>query len=49
MLPALPLGLFFLSLLCWWRARSLRLEPLLKSFQAQIDLDILAIQQAQAA
>ena len=49
MLPALPLGLLFLSLLCWWWARSLRLEPLLKSFQAQIQLDILAIQQAQAA
>jgi hypothetical protein len=49
MLPALPLGLFFLSLLFWWWARSLRLEPLLKSFQAQIQLDILAIQQVQAA
>ena len=30
MLPALPLGLFFLSLLFWWWACSLRLEPLLK-------------------
>ena len=47
-LPALPLGLFLLSVLCWWWARSLRLEPILSSFQAQIRLDILAIQQAQA-
>jgi hypothetical protein len=47
-LPALPLLLFLLSVLCWWWARSLRLEPLLERFQAQIELDILAIQQAQA-
>jgi hypothetical protein len=48
LLPAVPLGFFFLSLLCWWWARSLRLEPPLKVFQTQIQLDVLAIQQAQA-
>ncbi|PIT80230.1 hypothetical protein [Limnohabitans sp. 15K] len=48
MLPALPLGLFFLSALCWWWARSLRLEPIFSNFQAQIQLDMLAIQQAQS-
>ena len=47
LLPALPLGLFLLSVFCWLWARSLRLEPLMKSFQTQIQLDILAIQQTQ--
>jgi hypothetical protein len=48
MLPALPSGLLLVSVLCWVRARSLRQEPLWKNFQAQIQLDILAIQQAQS-
>jgi hypothetical protein len=47
-LPAMPLGFFFLSVLFWWWARRLRLEPFLKGFQTQIDLDILALQPAQA-
>jgi len=47
MLPALPMGFFLFSVLCWLWARSLRLEPLMKSFQTQIQLDILAIQQTQ--
>lgn len=48
MLPALPLGLLFVSMLCWWWAQSVRQEPFWKSFRAQIQLDILAIQQAQS-
>jgi hypothetical protein len=48
LLPTLPLGLFFISGLFFWWARSFRQEPLLKSFQAQIQLDMLAIQQAQS-
>lgn len=48
MLPALPAGLLGVSVLCWMWARSLRQEPLWKNFQAQIQLDILAIQQAQS-
>jgi hypothetical protein len=47
-MPTLPLGLLGVSVLCWWWGRSLRQEPLLKSFQTQIQLDILAIQQAQS-
>jgi len=47
-LPTLPLGLFFISAFCWWKARTLRLEPFLKSFQDQIQLDLMAIRQAQA-
>jgi hypothetical protein len=47
-LPAVPLGLFFLSALCWWWARRMRMALVLQDFQTQIQLDILAIQQAQA-
>lgn len=48
MLPALPLGLMFVSVLCGWWASRLRQEPIWKNFQAQIQLDILALQQAQS-
>jgi positive regulator of sigma E activity len=46
---ALPLGLGLCSLLCWWWARTWRQAPILQELQAQIHLDILALQKAQAA
>jgi len=49
LLTALPLGLFLLSAWCWWWGRSFRYEPFLKMFQAQIQLDILAVQEANSA
>lgn len=48
LLPTLPLALLFVSGLCWWWASRCRQEPLMKNFQEQIRLDIVAIQQAQS-
>jgi hypothetical protein len=48
-LLALPVACLLLSGLCWWWARSQRLQPLLKDIQAQIALDIQAIRQVQSA
>lgn len=44
-LLALPVTCFFLSGLCWWQARSQRLQPLLQEIQTQIALDLRAIRQ----
>ncbi len=48
-LLALPAGSLATSALCWWWARSLRLQPVLSEIQTQIQLDIQAIQQGHAA
>jgi hypothetical protein len=48
-LLALPVGSLAISVFCWWRARSLRLQPVLSEIQTQIQLDIQAIQQGHAA
>lgn len=45
-LLALPAGLGFVGVMCWWRARSLRPHPLFKDIHTQIQMDMLAIQQA---
>ncbi len=47
-LLALPVASLFLSGLCWWWARTQRLQPLLQDIQAQIALDLLAIRQVQS-
>jgi hypothetical protein len=44
-LLALPMACLFLSGLCWWWARTHRLQPLLQDIQAQIALDLQAIRQ----
>jgi hypothetical protein len=44
-LLALPAAFLTLSALCWWWARTQRLQPLLQDIQAQIALDIQAIRQ----
>jgi hypothetical protein len=46
-LLALPLTLLVLSGLCWAWARRLRTRPLLDDIKGQLQLDLLAIQQAQ--
>lgn len=46
-LLALPLSLLGLSGLCWVRARSLRTRPVMNDIQEQLQLDMLAIRQAQ--
>jgi len=46
-LLALPAATLLVSALCWWGARRLRVQPLLQDIQAQIALDIRAIQQSQ--
>ena len=48
-LLALPIACLSLSGLCWWWARSLRLQPLLQDIQAQIALDLQAIRQVHSA
>ena len=48
-LLALPSACLLLSGLCWWWARSLRLQPLLQDIQAQIALDLQAIRQLHSA
>ncbi len=48
-LLALPSACLLLSGLCWWWARSLRLQPLLQDIQAQIALDLQAIRQVHSA
>lgn len=48
-LLALPLGTLVISLLCWWWARSLHLQPILSEIWTQIQLDIQALQQAETA
>jgi hypothetical protein len=44
-LLALPIACLSLSGLCWWWARTQRLQPLLQDIQAQIALDLQAIRQ----
>jgi hypothetical protein len=48
-LPALPAACLCWSGLCWWGARAQRLQPLLQDIQAQIALDLQAIQQVRSA
>lgn len=48
-LPVLPLTLAVLSGLCWVHARRLHTRPVLDEIKAQIQLDMLAIQQAQTS
>ena len=48
-LLALPSACLLLSGLCWWWARTLRLQPLLQDIQAQIALDLQAIRQVHSA
>ena len=48
-LLALPVTCGVLSGLCWWLARTQRLQPLLKDIQAQIALDLQAIRQVHSA
>lgn len=48
-LLALPLGLLVISGLCWAWGLSLRSRPMLDDIKAQIQLDILAIEQTQAS
>jgi hypothetical protein len=48
-LLALPVSTLVISVLCWWWARSMRLQPILSDIQTQIQLDIQAIQQAKSA
>jgi uncharacterized membrane protein YqjE len=48
-LPALPGACLLLSVICWWWARRLRLQPLLEDIQAQIALDLQAIRQVNSA
>jgi hypothetical protein len=45
----MPLTLLVLSVLLWAWARRLRTRPFLNDIQEQIQLDILAIQQARAS
>lgn len=49
LLVALPVSSLVVSLLCWWRARSLHLQPILREIQTQIQLDLQALQPAHAA
>lgn len=46
---ALPLSLTLISGLCWLWARHLRTPPLLDNIKTQIQLDMLAVRQAQAS
>lgn len=46
---ALPLSLLSIGRLCWVWARRLRAPPMLDDIKAQIQLDMLAIRQAQAS
>ena len=48
-LPVMPLTLLVLAALLWAWARRLRTRPFLNDIQEQIQLDILAIQQARAS
>ncbi len=48
-LLALPASSLVVSVLCWWRARRLHLQPILREIQAQIQLDLQALQQAHTA
>ena len=48
-LLALPLTLLALSGLCWAWGSRLRTRPILDDIKAQIQLDLLAIEQAQAS
>jgi hypothetical protein len=47
-LLALPAGFGLVSVMCWWWAGSLRQQPLFKDIHTQIQLDMLAIGQADA-
>ena len=44
-LRALTVAGLFLSGMCWWWARTQRLQPLLQEIQTQIALDLQAIRQ----
>ncbi len=46
---ALPAFSLFVSGLCWWWARTQRLQPLLSDIQTQIELDLQAIRQVHSA
>lgn len=46
-LLALPASSLGVSVICWWWARSLHLQPVLSEIRTQIQLDLEAIQQAQ--
>lgn len=48
-LPALPAACLCLSALCWWGARTQRLQPLLQDIQAQIALDLQTLRQVHSA
>lgn len=48
-LPALPAACLCLSVLCWWGARTQRLQPLLQDIQAQIALDLQTLRQVHSA
>ncbi|MFM1924391.1 MAG: hypothetical protein RIT44_197 [Pseudomonadota bacterium] len=46
---ALPASLLVLSLVCWMWAKSLKFQPFVNDIQQQIQLDILAIREANRA
>lgn len=48
-LLALPVSSLVISVFFWWWARSLRLQPILREIQTQIQLDLQALQQAHTA
>ncbi len=48
-LLVVPLACLMLSVVCWWRARSLRLPTVWMDIQTQFQLDIQALKQADTA
>lgn len=48
-LLALPVSSLVISVVCWWWARSLHLQPILREIQTQIQLDLQALQQVHTA
>lgn len=48
-LLALPVTFWLMACALWWWAGSLRLQPILKDLQTQIQLDAVAIGQAQSS
>lgn len=48
-LLALPITTLGISIMCWWWARSMLLQPIVGEIRTQIQRDIQAIQQARAA
>lgn len=46
---ALPSACAVISVLSWWRARSLKLPPMLQDIQTQLQLDLQMVQMADSA